>query len=327
MGSWKFLRLLVVVRAVARQVAAREAVVDLLQSLDGDVTGAVGGLVDGECDDQGRDDVGVGGAVRQGDAVAAGVAGDDEGGVVAEQALLDAFRLLLAPGALLVLPVGSEVVEGEGIFVLGGAHIPGSVGVGGGDGAVRGEPLGVGADDGGIDADRAVPAVFQERHRLPQGHGQDQVGQFDHECALAGELVRVGLGHEFLGMAAGQAVVLGQRGRVDRSEDAVQAAADGGVGGFEAAVVVGVAAQAELLAHRLGEGEEQQVGDGGERHDAAAAGGGQAHADQQGLNRELAGAAGAACDERLDLLDQAGAGHFVEDLGDFEVGNEGALGA
>ncbi|MFJ4202034.1 hypothetical protein ACIP2Y_20680 [Streptomyces sviceus] len=110
------LRLLVVVRAVARQVAAREAVVDLLQSLDGDVTGAVAGLVDGEGDDQGRDDVGVGGAVRQGYAVAAGVAGDDEGGVVAEQALLDAFRLLLEPGDLLVLPVGSEVVEVTGLF-------------------------------------------------------------------------------------------------------------------------------------------------------------------------------------------------------------------
>ncbi|MFE9092768.1 hypothetical protein [Streptomyces sp. NPDC007264] len=75
-GELEVLRLLVVVGAVACQGAGREAVVDLLEGLDGDVAGAVAGLVDGEGDDQGRYDVGVGGAVGQGDAVAAGVAGD-----------------------------------------------------------------------------------------------------------------------------------------------------------------------------------------------------------------------------------------------------------
>jgi hypothetical protein len=68
--------------------------------------------------------------------------------------------------------------------------------------------------------------------------------------------------------------------------------ADGGVGGFESLVVVGVAANAELLAHRIGEGEVQQVGDGGEGDGTAVAGGGQEHAEQQGRRREAAGRLG-----------------------------------
>ncbi|MEV5441279.1 hypothetical protein AB0N23_01790 [Streptomyces sp. NPDC052644] len=88
-------------------------------------------------------------------------------------------------------------------------------------------------------------------------------------------------GQDFFGVPTGQAVILRQRGRVDGLEDAVQAAADHGVGRLEAAVVVGVAVQAELFAHLAGEGEVQQVGDSGEGDDSAVALSGQGHADQQ----------------------------------------------
>ncbi|MER5834818.1 hypothetical protein ABT116_29270 [Streptomyces sp. NPDC002130] len=146
--------LLVVVEAVAGQVAAGMAAVDVLERFEGDVAWAVAGLVDGEGDDQSGNHVGVGGAVGQGGAVAAGVAGDDEGGVVAEETLLDPFDLLLDLGVPpgLGLVGGGKVVQGKGGPVPGIAHVPGGIRVAGGDGAVRGEPLGVGTDDGGVDA-------------------------------------------------------------------------------------------------------------------------------------------------------------------------------
>ncbi|MFE5602555.1 hypothetical protein ACFQ8O_25600 [Streptomyces coelicoflavus] len=96
---------------------------------------------------------------------------------------------------------------------------------------------------------------------------------------------------------------LGSGEGVDRVEGAVDATADDGVGGLEAAVVIGAAAQAELLAHLVGEREVQQVRDSGEEDDTAVACGGQAHADQEGFDWEGARAACSAGDERLDLLD------------------------
>lgn len=92
-------------------------------------------------------------------------------------------------------------------------------------------------------------------------------------------------------MAAGQSVVLGRWGPADRVEDAVDATADDGVGGLEAAVVIGVAAQAGVPAHLVGEREVQQARDSGEEDDAAVACGGQAHAGQEGLDRKGARAA------------------------------------
>lgn len=61
----------------------------MLEGFEGDFGGTVAGLVEGEGDDQGGDDVGVGRAVGQRCAVVVGVAGYDEAGVVAVQALLD----------------------------------------------------------------------------------------------------------------------------------------------------------------------------------------------------------------------------------------------
>ncbi|MFJ8048007.1 hypothetical protein [Streptomyces luteogriseus] len=258
----------------------------MLEGLDGDLAGAVAWLVDGEGHDQGGDHVGVGGTVGQRGAMALGVAGDDKGGVVAEEALLDPLGLLIAVG---LLPAASsldwgQTVQGEGILVAGGADVPAGVGVGGGGGAVDRQTFGVGADGGGVEADRAVPALFQQGQGLAQGHAEDHVGHAQKAGALASECLRVCLGQDPFGVAAGQAVVLRQRGRVDGLEDAVQAAADHGVGRFEAAVVVRVAVQAELIAHRAGQGEVQQVGDSGEGDDSAVALSGQGHADQQGFH-------------------------------------------
>ncbi|MEV0638150.1 hypothetical protein AB0I77_25050 [Streptomyces sp. NPDC050619] len=122
-GELVVLLFLVVVGAVTGEITTRQAVVDLLESFDGDVAGTEAGLVDREGDDQSGDDVGVGGAVGQRDAVVVGVPGDDERGVVAEQPLLDPVCFLPEFGAVLVLLGGGEVVEGEGVLVLGGAEL------------------------------------------------------------------------------------------------------------------------------------------------------------------------------------------------------------
>ncbi|MDQ0934083.1 hypothetical protein [Streptomyces turgidiscabies] len=45
------------------------------------------------------------------------------------------------------------------------------------------------------------------------------------------------------------------------------------------------------------------------------------------LDRKGAGAARSAGDEGFDLLDQAGAGHLVEDIHGLVVGDQSALGA
>lgn len=68
-GELEVLGLLVVVEAVACEKAARIAGVDVLEGFEGDLCGAVAGLVDGEGEDQGGYDVGVGGTVGQGRAV------------------------------------------------------------------------------------------------------------------------------------------------------------------------------------------------------------------------------------------------------------------
>jgi hypothetical protein len=76
-GQLEVLRFLAVVRAIAGEITTRQAVVYLLEGFDGHLAGAAAGLVDVEGDDQSGDDVGVGRAVGQREAV--GVAGDDEG--------------------------------------------------------------------------------------------------------------------------------------------------------------------------------------------------------------------------------------------------------
>ncbi|MFI1890518.1 hypothetical protein [Streptomyces jumonjinensis] len=161
---------------------------------------------------------------------------------------------------------------------------------------------------------------------VEEGHGEDPVGDPQHERAPAGEFVGVCLAEETGDDLAVQAVVLGRRRGVHGFLDAVEEAADDVVPGFEAPEVVGIAGDAELLAHLAGQGEEEQVGHRGQGHRAVVARGGQPHAQEQRPHGECPLAAGGLGDEGFDLGAETGGVQRGQYLVDFGVGDRRAAG-